>query len=164
MFSIGEYVIHRSGGICKVKDIAPLAMEGASDKDYYFLIPINEHGSEIFTPAEEQNDNMRPVLTEKEAWKLIEEIPNIEEIIIQDDKQRDARYKEAIRSCDCKELVSMIKTLYFRRKKRLEEGKKTTATDDRYFKLAEDNLYSELAFAIGREKSEMQALIASRVQ
>ena len=33
-----------------------------------------------------------------------------------------------------------------------EQGKKSTVIDERYFKLAEDNLYSELAFAIGSVK------------
>ena len=36
--------------------------------------------------------------------------------------------------------------------------------DERYFKLAEDNLYSELAFAIGRDKSEMRKIIADTIE
>ena len=49
MFSVGDYVVHRSSGICKVKEIAPLPMSGGfEDTDYYFLTPINGKGSEIF--------------------------------------------------------------------------------------------------------------------
>ena len=44
----------------------------------------------------------------------------------------------------------------------LEQGKKTTNTDDRYFKKAEDNLHGELAMALGMEKSDMEEFITSR--
>ena len=51
-----------------------------------------------------------------------------------------------------------------RRKQRTEQGKKSTATDERYFKLAEDSLYSELAFALGKEKNEMRQLITDTIE
>ena len=50
----------------------------------------------------------------------------------------------------------------FTRQNRLEQGKKTTNTDDRYFKKAEDNLHGELAMALGMEKSDMEEFITSR--
>ena len=106
---------------------------------------------------------IRKVMTGEEAWKLIDEIPCIEEMQVDNDKLRESMYKEAIRSCDLRELVKVIKNLRSRRAKRLSEGKKTTATDDKYFKIAEDNLYSELAFAIGRQKNEMEQVITERI-
>ena len=57
-----------------------------------------------------------------------------------------------------------MKTLYIRRKKRFEDGKKGTAVDDRYFKLAEKHLYSELAFALGVQKSEIGQIIEENVE
>ena len=56
-----------------------------------------------------------------------------------------------------------MKTLYIRRQKRLEEGKKTTAVDDRYFKLAENQLYGELAFALKVKKSELNGIIEQNI-
>ena len=50
-----------------------------------------------------------------------------------------------------------------RKKQRSEQGKKSTATDERYFKLAEDHLYSELAFALGKDKNEMRQLICDTI-
>ena len=38
-------------------------------------------------------------------------------------------------------------------------GKKTTIVDERYFKLAEKQLYSELAFALGVQKSGINQMI-----
>ena len=79
-------------------------------------------------------------------------------------KQREMKYKEAMRSCDCRQWVSIIKTLYLRRESRISQGKKTTNTDDRYFKKAGDNLHGELAMALGKEKAEMESFIIERLE
>jgi len=110
MFSVGDYVVHRNSGICKVKEIAQLPMAGGLENtDYYFLTPINGKGSEIFSPVSDRNGSLRKVLSDVEAQALIKSIPELTEEMIEDDKLRDARYKEAIRSCDCRELVKILK-------------------------------------------------------
>lgn len=38
------------------------------------------------------------------------------------------------------------------------------AMDERYMKLAEDALYSELAFVIGKERSEMESFIREHIE
>ena len=162
MFVIGEYVIHANNGICQVREVTQLNPTG-SKKDYYLLVPLGEKGSKIYTPVSNDNVAVRRVMTEEEAWELIDDIPNIDELWVDNDKIREARYKESVRSSDCRELVKIIKALYFRKQRRLSEGKKSTATDDKYFKIAEENLYSELTFAIGKEKDDMKELIADRI-
>ena len=37
----------------------------------------------------------------------------------------------------------------------LESGKKTTAVDERYFYLAEEQLYGELSYVLGKTKEEI---------
>lgn len=160
MFSVGDYVVHRNSGICKVKEIAPLPMEDANpDAKYYYLVPLMGRGSEIFSPANDSNDNLRKVLTEQEANELLTAIPRLFDEPIENDKQREQHYKEAIRSCDCRELVKILKTLTARKQKRFAEGKKSTASEERYFKQAADSLYNELAFALKKDRSEIQQLL-----
>ena len=159
MFHIDEYVMHATGGICQVKDISPLEISGADkNRNYYLLVPIRDKSGKVYVPVD--NDvAVRKVISGDEARNLIDEIPSIESFEIDNDKLREARYKEAIKGCNPKDLVKVLKNLNSRRNKRIREGKKTTATDDKYFKLAEDNLPNELAFALGREKSEMRSLV-----
>ena len=45
--------------------------------------------------------------------------------------------------------------IYQRKEKRLAQGKKCTATDTRYFQLAENLLYMELGVALGKPKQEV---------
>lgn len=160
MFSVGDFVVHRNCGICQVKEIAPLAIaDSVQDQLYYYLVPVNGSGSEIFSPAEEGNEQLRKVLTAKEAEELLAEIPKLQDEQFDNDKLREAHYKEALRSCDCRALVKMIKTLCCRKKERMAQGKKTTASEERYYKRASENLCNELAFALNRKRDEVESVL-----
>ena len=106
---------------------------------------------------------MRRVMTKKNAEDLIREIPDIATLDIQDDKLREEKYKECLRSCESREMIRIIKTIYIRKKERFAKGKKVTATDERYLKQAEENLYSELSMLLGIPKNEMEDYITARL-
>ena len=46
----------------------------------------------------------------------------------------------------------------------MSQGKKMASTDERYLKLAEEALYSELAFVMDKDKSEMAPLIKEHIE
>ncbi len=163
MFAIGEYIIYGTSGICQVDGITTLDMSGIDkDKEYYILRPIKERSSTIYCPTDNTKVCMRKVITKEEAYDLIESMPTIEFEWIENDKAREEKYKESIKKGDCVELIKIIKGLYTRKQKRLAQGKKNTATNEKYFKIAEDSLFNELAFAIGKDRSELQDLVSER--
>ena len=45
----------------------------------------------------------------------------------------------------------------------MDQGKKSTIADDRFFRIAENHLYSELAFALQKDKNEICQLIKDTV-
>ena len=158
MFQIGEYVVHGNDGICEVKDITQLELPGGSSKrQYYLLVPQKEKNGRIYSPVE--SSKVRKVITKQEADTLIREIPAIQAAWVENEKLRENVYKEAIKSCDLRELVKIIKNMYLRRQERISSGKKATVLDDRYFKLAEDKLYSELVFATGKDRNQIEKQI-----
>lgn len=164
MFKVGDFIVYESRGICKVENITELSLPGAKKgQKYYELKPIYEEAGKIYSAVDNEKVIMRQILTKEEAEALINDIPNIPEMWIGDEKQREMKYKEAMHSCDCRQWVSIIKTLYLRRESRLSQGKKTTNTDDRYFKKAGENLHGELAMALGMEKGEMEKYITDRL-
>ena len=157
MFKVGDLIVYGNTGVCKVEKIGKPDLAGVSDnKEYYTLLPYYSKNSRIFTPCDNDKVVMRPVMSKKEAEKLLKEIPDIDLLIITDEKKREERYKETMKSCDCREFVSILKTIYNRKKTRLAEGKKVTASDERYFSMAEDKLFGELAIALGIEKSAVK--------
>lgn len=165
MFGIGDYIVYGTSGVCKVEDITTLNLDGISrDRSFYVLTPLSQSGGKIFTPVDNQKSLMRRILNEEEAAELIEEMPQIEELWIANEKQREENYKECMRSCDCREWIKIIKTLYLRKMERSAQGKKITATDEKYLKMAEEALYSELSIPLGIPKDQMVSYITARME
>lgn len=165
MFAAGDYVVYGQSGICQVMDVTTMDMDGVpKDRLYYVLRPDGKMDGRIFTPVENGKLVIRRMMTKDEAEQLIQEIPEIEVLTIQNDKLREEKYKECIKSCECREMVRIIKTIYFRKQERISRGKKVTATDERYLKIAEDSLYSELSMLLEVPKKEMGSYINERVQ
>lgn len=164
MFEKGDYIVYGAAGICQVKEIGTLNI-GAADRDrlYYTLEPVNSRGSSVYTPVDNTKVVMRGILSKKEAEQLICDIPQIEALWVENDKQREQVYRESARKCDCREWVRIIKTLYLRKQDRIARGKKVTATDERYLHMAEESLYSELSIPLGVEKERMADYITERV-
>lgn len=165
MFEIGDFVVKANSGICKIEDIGRLDISSANkDRLYFYLNPIGEMNARLYVPVDKADTGLRKVVTEEEAWKIIEQIPEVEEARVSDDRQREQKYKEAIQSCDLQVLIGIIKNMYHRKEQRTAQGKKNTSVDEYFFKLAENNLYTELAFAIGREKDEMRQIITEKIE
>ena len=165
MFDKGEYIIYGNSGVCQVEDVTTMNMEGVPrDRLYYVLVPASQKGGKIFTPVDNEKTLMRRILTHEEATSLIDGIPEIEELWITSEKLRENKYKECMRSGDCREWVRIIKTLYLRRQERSAQGKKVTATDEKYLHMAEDYLYSELEIPLKIPKSQMEQYILERIR
>ncbi len=163
MFQIGEYVVYGMNGVCTVEEIGPMNLNGLDEsKDYYTLKPLYTKGSRVFTPVDNQKVVMRPILSKADVCKLIDEMPDIELIDVENDKNRELTYREAWKSCDCRRLIQIIKTITNRREKRLAQGKKMSACDERYLKQAKDSLYGEFAISLGIDKSEVEDFIEKR--
>ena len=164
MYEKGEYIVYGHNGICVVEDVTnPGFSDVDKDKLYYVLEPIGTKGSKIYSPVDSKKVLMRRVMKKEEVEKLIEGIPSVETLWIGNEKMREESYKAAMLTCEPVEWVKIIKTLYKRTRDRISQGKKITATDERYLKLAEDSLYSEPGFALGRDKEEMPDYIKRRI-
>lgn len=164
MFEIGTCIICGQHGVCKVEAIGPLKLYGSSkEREYYTLNPIYSKGGVIYVPADSDKIVMREIISKEEAEKLIEEMEAMEGISIENEKRRDDVFKKALRTCDYREWGRIIKTLYERRQKRIAQGKKVTASDERYLKAAEDSLYGELAVALGVQKKEVEKCVIDRI-
>ena len=164
MFQKNDYVIYGSNGVCMVKDIGPLDIPGVpAERIYYTLVPRYTKDSQIFTPVDSTKAVMRPLICREDVMQLIEELPDLEPLWVKDEKQRETQYKETLRKCDCRELIRIIKTIYFRMQNRIAEGKKITASDEKYFHLAEERLYGEFAIILGIEKDQVKDFITEKV-
>lgn len=164
LFEKGEYIVYGTTGVCLVKDITTIERDGVpKEKLYYVLEPAGTAGGKIMTPVEGNKSIMRRVLTKEEAYQLIDGIEGIDKLWVSDEKQREMKYKEALKTCDCREWIGIIKTLYLRKKDRMVHGKRLTEVDERYMKKAKENLHGELAITLGIPETEVERFIISRI-
>lgn len=164
MFKVGEYVVYGMNGVCRVEDVSPMSLSGVdSDRLYYTLLPLYTKGSRVYTPVDNKKVVMRRVITKAEVGALIDGWKETVFIEAENDKNREAAYKEALRSCDCKEWIRIIHTATRRKQERLAQGKKMSACDERYLKLAQDSLFGEFAVSLEIEKSEVESYLEHRL-
>ena len=155
-YEVGNFVSKPVTGICKIEDILYLDQQGEkNNKLYYLMRPIEEVQGKIYVPVSNSDSGLRLCLTKEEAWQLIERIPEIPTAWTDNEKMREQKYKEAVKSNNPEALVAIIKMIYQRKQKRLAQGKKCTATDARYFQIAENLLYMELGVALEKPKQEI---------
>ncbi len=160
MFSVGEYVACGNKGVCKIDQITTLDISGVDKNEkYYILKPVYSAASTVYVPVALADESIRSILTTDEAKAFVKSIPGIECLDIPNEKMVEAEYKGCVRSNDMKKMVSLVKTIYERRKKRIEAGRKETAVDAKYYRIASDFLFGELAISLDVPKNEVEDII-----
>ena len=164
MFNVGDFIIYGSNGVCKVTNVGPMKMSGIpKDKMYYTMVPCYIRDSEIFTPVDNERVVMRKVMSRKEAEDFIKGICDIQELEIFEEKKRELEYKQAVLTCNPTILVELLKTIQSRMDERIAEGKKVTSSDSKYFHIAEDSLYGELAISLDMDKDEVKDYVLTQI-
>lgn len=160
MFQSGEYVVYGFSGICQIKKTMELCMPGSDHAGtYYAMVPLQNDDSIVYTPVDSKKSMIRRIMTAEEAKRLITLIPDIEPFDIENDKYREEKYKEVMKTCDPKEWIRIIKTLWMRNKIRSRAGKPSTSMDTRYLKAAKDYLYTELSVALDKDMETIENFI-----
>lgn len=161
MFEIGDYVLNATNGICKISEIVELDMSGdkACSSHIFYSCPVEEENDRVYIPVDNADKRIRKVITQDEALAVLDRVPEIEALAVNNEKERETRYKEAVRSCEPDSVISLLKCLHIRNEQRAQAGKKSTAVDERYGKMAEHNLNAELAFVLEKDKQEIKDII-----
>jgi CarD family transcriptional regulator len=164
VFKKGDCVICGGKGVCVIEDITTLNMSGVDkEREYFILKPRYVSASTVYIPVDTAEESLRCILTREKAEELIHGIPQIPLIVIKDEKTLEQEYRVCMKTNQCEEWVRIIKTIFMRKQKRIEAGRKVTALDAKYIKLAEDNLYGELAAALDMSKDSVEAYISEKI-
>ncbi|MBR5247424.1 MAG: CarD family transcriptional regulator [Lachnospiraceae bacterium] len=165
MFRIGEKVVCGSKGVCSVEKITTLDISGVDKmREYYILKPLYMVASTVYVPVDTAGSSLRRVLTYEEAQELIKRMPRIQMMSISNEKFLEQEYKNCLKTDLCEEWVKLIKTIWSRMQKRIEVGRKVTALDARYLKIAQDCLYGEMAVALSIPRDEVEDFIQRQLE
>lgn len=146
-------------------EIGPLPIAGGKEgQDYYTLAPFYSPNSRVFTPCDNEKIVMRPIMSREAVEGILGEFKTIGLLEVTDEKKREETYKATLHTCDLREFISILKTINLRKKARLAEGKKVTASDEKYYTMAGEKLCDELSVVLGRERSEIRNFIHEMVK
>ena len=156
MFDVGDFVVYRRD-VCKV---VGYKKKHFKNNDYYELVPILDNSLKIVVPI---NSELRNVLSKEEAENVIDLIPSVD-IIHVDDKLIEGEYKKLLQNGGYNGLIQIIKTSYLRSEDRIKNKRKISEKDDNYFNLAEKYLYSEFSISLNMPYEDVKNYVINRVK
>lgn len=164
MFNVGDIIVYGNSGVFCVSEYCHSPVDKKDDRIFYLLRPLHESPSNIIiTPADNDRIMMRPIISENDAYELIDKIPYISTLTIENEKYRKETYRESIAKCCLEEYVKIIKTVHQRREDVLRHKKRLSETDADYEKRAKYCLYSEIASVFNIELSHVEDFINQRI-
>ena len=158
----GDKVLYEMVGVCQVKGVSTQEFL-KKDKLYYSICPVYQKDTMIYVAVDNEKVKMRPVMSREEAEAFISELPRIEEIQAENDKERFQMYKQMLLSGDRRCLAAMIKGLRSLQKKRMEKGARLAVRDQEGMKTAQKLLHEELAAALGIMPDQVPAYIQDKL-
>lgn len=148
MFSIGQTVLYGSNGVCVVDGVTEKQI-GKNKLEYYVLKPVCAGTSTLFVPTanEQLVKKMRRVLTEDEANKILDHLPDCGEW--NDNKvERSEAFRNVISGGDCVELIRLIRLIHSHEKEQVAKGKRLHMSDERFLKEAEKMIGEEFSIVL----------------
>lgn len=149
MFQVKDVIVYGSQGVCQITGTEEKRING-SKKLYYVLKPVEDKSATIFVPTDNElaRKKMRRLLTKEEIHSLIAAMETEDALWIDNENARKERYREILAGADHRELIRMIKAVYAHKKEREAQGKRLHISDERFFKDAENILYSEFQYVL----------------
>ena len=163
MFSVNDYIMYGTVGVCKVIDIKREKFLNSVEKASYVLTPVYSKNTIIKIPVDNEKIPMRYLLTKEDVDFLINTMPNKEVLWIDDDKMRSEQFKTMLKSGECEELITLIRSIYLNKKERKSFGKKSFKTDDEIMQTAEKLLNEEFGVILGIPPEEVPNYIKNHI-
>lgn len=165
MFNIGDKIVYGSEGVFSIYEYTGSPIDKSDERVFYVLIPV--HGSEnnkIVAPCEGGTVSMRAVMTKDEALALVDRIPEIEEVKVEQERCRREAYRSVMSRGRGEDCVSIIKTVRRRREEFMAQKRRLSETDTDFEGRAKKCLWGELSVALDIPYAEVGAIIEERLE
>lgn len=165
MWKIGDTVLYRSSGLCRIEDIKKENFSGECE-EYYVLRPLHDKNSSVLVPLsnEELCGKIMPLLTESEIDALIDTFPSLFVEWENNDKLRAQKFRAMLETGDRQEVCAVIKAVWERRAYLAVTGKKSRASDDAIAEKAERILFDEISHVLKIPRENIVSYIEERLK
>lgn len=172
MLSPGDTVVYRHH-VCEVTAIREGYFEG---KDYFELHALFQNSLKLFVSIDDADSPaLRPVMGKTEALELIDSISDTD--AIDEDALKTAddtptllerrikeEYDKHLKTFAPEDLIPIMKSVHKRTERREGFGRQITATDKKYFDLAEGLLCDELSVSLDIPRDDVRDYLLDRVK
>ena len=159
MFKVDDYIMYGMTGVCKVIDITNEKFINGEKRDYYVLSPIHHDNTIIKIPLDNNKIPMRKIISKGDVTSLINDMPNMDTLWIDDEKKRNNQFKMMLKSGKCEDLIKLI----FNKRYAKSTSKKLNKADKEIIKEAERLLHEEFAIILNISPNEVNSYIASQI-
>lgn len=172
MFVPGDTVVYRHH-VCKVVALREAYFEG---RDYLELHALFEKSLKLFVAADEATPpTLRSAMTKGKALALIDSIvdadpidedalrPQADTPMLLERRIRE-EYNRHLKTFAPEDLIPIMKSVRKRTSRRTDAGRKITATDKKYFDLAEGLLCDELSVSLDIDRDEVKDFLVARIR
>lgn len=149
-FNVGQYVVYRSNGVCRVEAIGKLQFLQNGNGDYYTLrSPFASGDGCSYIPTEKESC-LRAVITPDEARGYLGELAEMPAEPCGEKKHQllVSHYQKLLSSSDLSEHLRLFKEVNLKDRVEKKKGKRLSATDEQYKRKVEQLLSEEFAVAL----------------
>ena len=165
MYQVGDWIIYGNTGVCRVAEIKKIDCPWVGNSQlYYVLKPLSQNYT-ISTPVSNTKVFTRPIISKREAERLVDRIPSVEARAYHSERVQELaeHYKRYVVTHDCGDLIELTMSLYAKKHHIGEEQGRFGTVDQKFMTQAEDLLFGELSVALDIPKEAVPEYIASRV-
>lgn len=156
-FVKGQQVVHCRDGLAVIVDETII-----SEKEYFVVKTIRGGGENIYVSKERAENIIRPIMDQKMANDLFEYAKTVEVEYNSNTKQRRDSLKRRLSSGDVKDIVFLVKQLYFFRNKN-DGSIKYGPVDLDMLQFATNNFFDELAITFQKPRDDMEAFVYKKL-
>ena len=158
MFKVDDYIMYGITGVCKVIDITNEKFINGEKRDYYVLSPIHNNNTIIKIPLDNNKIPMRKIISKGDVTSLINDMPNMDTLWIDDEKKRNNQFKMMLKSGKCEDLIKLI----FNKRYAKSTSKKLNKADKEIIKEAERLVSEEFAIILNISPKEVNSYISRK--
>jgi len=165
MFKVGDLVLYGSTGVCRVTDITTRNLVDINKNQLFYVLTPLYQDCIISIPVEGTSIPIRAIIDQEEAELIIQQIPKIKAKVFHSSVLRELteHYNSYLSTYDCIHLIELCMSVYAKKQKFEEEGRKTGTIDEKFLKLAEELLFGELAIVYDVPKEDVPKLINGKL-
>lgn len=165
MFETDSFVLYGGNGVCRVLGKRRDRRCG-TDREYYVLAPFGSTEASIFVPADNETlvAKMKKILSRDEIEKLIASLKDSAVEWEHDNRKRNDRFCEILADGDRREILTLIRSIYLKKKELASSGKHLAGSDENILKRAEKLINDEFAVALGIESNEVPLFIRNKIE